>query len=38
MKKREKLEKKYIYIYIYNIINYCCNPSTAIWVWKTMTP
>jgi len=31
MKKREKLEKKK-YIYIYNIINYCCNPSTAIWV------
>jgi hypothetical protein len=29
MKKREKLEKKKIYIYIYNIINYCCNPPTA---------
>jgi sulfur relay (sulfurtransferase) DsrF/TusC family protein len=29
MKKREKLEKKKKYIYIYNIINYCCNPSTA---------
>jgi hypothetical protein len=28
MKKREKLEKN-IYIYIYNIINYCCNPPTA---------